>query len=33
MTLNAAFAKLSYLLSKDYDRAEIKKLIYNNLRG
>jgi L-asparaginase/Glu-tRNA(Gln) amidotransferase subunit D len=33
MTTEAALSKLSYLLSKKYSRAEIKKLIYTNMRG
>lgn len=33
ITLNAAVAKLSYLLGKNYEKNEIKRLVYTNLRG
>lgn len=33
MTTEAAISKLSYLLSKKYSRAEIRRLIYTNMRG
>lgn len=33
MTVEAASAKLSYLLSKKYSRVEIKRLLETNLRG
>jgi len=33
ITLNAACAKLSYLLSKGHTRHDIKRFIYSSIRG